>query len=75
MKTDADDMGKALRDLIDKHRRQCLWFLRTDYYPQTATEATRCLDQIQRHGNLDAFRRAGELKQWLLRNSSAASVV
>jgi hypothetical protein len=35
----------------------------------------RALDQIQRHGTLDAFRRAGEIKQWLLRSSSGKSAV
>ncbi len=74
METSPGRVKDEVRGLIDDFRSECLWFLRKDYYPQTPEEMIRVLDQIQRHGNLDAFRRAGILKQWLLRNSSEASV-
>jgi hypothetical protein len=61
--------------LVDEYRATCLWFLRPDYYPQTPEEACRVLEQIERHGDVAAFRRAAELRQWLSRNSSAPSAV
>ena len=61
--------------LVDEYRATCLWFLREDYYPQTSDEARRVLEQIERHGDVEAFRKAAELRQWLLRNSSAPSAV
>jgi hypothetical protein len=61
--------------LVDEYRATCLWFLREDYYPQTPEEACRVLDQIERHGDVTAFRKAAELRQWLSRNSSAPSAV
>jgi hypothetical protein len=66
---------RAVHALVDEYRATCLWFLRPDYYPQTPEEACRVLEQIERHGDLAAFRNAAELRQWLSRNSSAPSAV
>jgi len=63
----------ALRCLVDEYRGRCLWFLREGYYPETASEMLRVLDSIQRHGDLEAFKRAGALKRWVSRTSSVAS--
>jgi hypothetical protein len=71
------ELGSAMarvRELVDEHRAQCLWFLRPEYCPTTVEDACQALDYIQRYGDRDAFRRAGALKQWLSRISSAASV-
>jgi hypothetical protein len=65
----------AVRALVDEYRSTCLWFLRPDYYPQTPEEARTVLEQIERHGDLAAFRKAAELRQWLSRNFSAPSAV
>lgn len=61
--------------LVDEYRATCLWSLRPDYYPQTPEEACRVLEQIERHGDVAAFRKAAGLRQWLSRNSSAPSAV
>ena len=63
----------SLRLLVDEYRGRCLWFLQQGYYPETTDEAIRVLNSIQSHGDLRAFRRAGELKQWVLANSSGSS--
>jgi hypothetical protein len=64
---------EAIRQLVDEYRGRCLWFLRPDYYPETHEEALRVLDSIQRHGDVGAFRRAGELKRWVSATSNAPS--
>jgi len=66
---------QSVRRLIDEYRATCLWFLREDYYPRTPEEAVRVLEQIERNGDVQAFRKAAELRQWLSRNSSAPSAV
>ena len=74
--TMSEDLQSAMvrvRELVVRHRAQCLWFLRSDYFPTTLADAHQVLDYIQQYGDLDAFRKAGQLKQWLSRNSSAAS--
>lgn len=62
-----------VRDLVDEVRATCLWYLREDFTPETAEEALKVLDAIERHGDLGAYRRARELKTWLSRPSSARS--
>ena len=66
---------RSVNALVDDYRASCLWFLREDYYPQTLAEACRVLESIERHGNVTAFRKAAELRQWLSQNSSVASAV
>ena len=66
--------SEVIRQLVDEYRGRCLWFLRADYYPETKEEVLRVLASIQRHGDVDAFRRAGELKRWVLATSNAPSV-
>lgn len=73
MKRDVTSVMQEVHTLVDEYRVQCLWFLREDYYPRTPTEACRVLESIERHGDATAFRKAAVLRQWLLKNSNAAS--
>lgn len=70
---DDDTIAREVDHLVDEQRIASLWFLRPDYYPSTREERMRVLEQIERHGDLDAFRRAATLRRWLLRTSSVAS--
>ena len=65
---------ESVNALVDEYRARCLWFLREDYYPETPVEACRVLENIERHGDSLAFRKAATLRQWLLQNSSAEFV-
>lgn len=70
---DSDTAVAALQELVDDYRARCLWFLREDYYPETAPERERVLSLIAEHGDLDAFRRVAEIRAWYLRASNATS--
>jgi hypothetical protein len=70
---DTSAIAEAVNRLVDEYRQRCLWFLRSDYYPTTSDQQLRVLEYIQRHGDRRAYLRAAEVRQWLLRNSSAAS--
>jgi hypothetical protein len=61
------------RRLVDDYRARCLWFLREDYYPETAPERERILSLIAQHGDQQAFRRVAEVRTWLSRGSSERS--
>lgn len=74
VETELSQINRAIDQLVDEYRTRCLWSLRADYFPRTAAEQLRVLATIQRHGDLEAFRRASMLSQWLLQNSNAASV-
>jgi hypothetical protein len=59
--------------LVEEQRIACLWFVRPDFHPSSRKERVQALEHIERHGDLDAFRRAATLKRWLLQTSSDAS--
>ena len=63
----------AVRDLVDRYRAQCLWFLRADYYPQTPEEVDRVFRLIELYGDLDALHRVAAVRPWLSPPSSATS--
>lgn len=70
-----ENLRRQINELVDAYRDRCLWFLRADYYPTDLQDVLRVLDYIRRYGDREAFRRAGELYQWLLLNSNRPSAV
>ena len=68
-----ESIDAAVRALIDQYRSRCLWFLREDYYPTNDAERARVLSQVERHGDVEAFRRVAAIRSWLSHNSSDAS--
>jgi hypothetical protein len=70
-----EDLRRQINQLVDTYRARCLWFLRPDYYPTDLAEVLRTLDYIRRYGDREAFRKAGELYQWLSPDSSKPSVI
>ena len=73
MESPTPETEATLRVLVDDYRVRCLWFLQRDYYPVGVEEALRVLDAIQQHGDVDGFRRAAEVRQWLSPTSNATS--
>ncbi len=72
---DIDDEAAAetVNRLVDAYRVRCLWFLRPDYYPESAAERDRVLTWIAQHGDHEAFRRVAELRTWLFHHSNGLS--
>lgn len=66
----ADWRGELTR-LVEEYRDRCLWFLRADFMPTTTAQILRTLEQIERYGDRDAYRRAEEIKRWLQLPSKA----
>jgi hypothetical protein len=64
---------RELAALIEQYRSRCLWFLRPDYYPSTLDEKLQALSLIERYGDVEAFRRAAQLRKWLSPPFNAAS--
>ena len=64
---------QELAALIEQYRDRCLWFLRADYAPNRPEEMLYVLELIERYGDREAYRRAEEIKAWLLPRSKAIS--
>jgi hypothetical protein len=65
----------GFRRFVDRHRAQCLWFLRPDYYPQTGADHVAVLRLIEQHGDREAFQQAAQFRTWLSQTFSGTSVV
>jgi hypothetical protein len=68
-----EEIVRAIDALVDECRVECLWYLRPDFHPDTDVEREQVLDAIQARSTRDVFQRAGILKAWLSRHSSAES--
>ena len=68
-----EDVIREVNRLADEYRALCLWFLREDYYPTTTAQRLKVLDYIERHDDLNAYKRARTLRSWLSQNSSEPS--
>ena len=74
MPPDLTTLLRRVRELVDRHRVTCLWYLRPDYQPETVADALRILDAIATNGDLKTFQEAEEVRRWLSRASSSPSV-
>ena len=63
------EIDAAVNKLVEEYRLQCLWFAPRDYLPDSDEQRLRTLDNIERYGDREAFKRARELREWLLRPS------
>ena len=64
---------EALHRLVRQNRPQCLWFMREDYLPRSATEADRALAEIELHGDRRAWIEARRIRAWLSQSIRARS--
>ena len=67
-------VGEGVNRLLDEYRLRCAWFLRPGDYPTTLEARLRVFDYVDKHGDREGFRRAAELRRWLLPTSNAPSV-
>ena len=65
---------EALHELVDEYRDRCLWFLRSDYYPDSPEQFEQVLRYIERYGDLEGFKRAARIRAWFSHESNATSV-
>jgi hypothetical protein len=68
-----EELARAIDALVDECRSVALWFLKPDYYPRTDDERRRVLYDIQKHADVERYKRAARLQEWLSAHSSVAS--
>ena len=61
------------RSLVEKYRWMCLWSFPEDILPKTKREMSLVLDAFENYGDMNAYRKAGEIRKWLSQSSSLAS--
>jgi hypothetical protein len=68
-----DAILEDIRALVSEVRGSSLWFLNAAFQPMCEEEALRALRWIERRADRQTYVRARELREWLLRSSSAVS--
>jgi len=43
----------------------CFWNMAEDFMPQTREQVLIAIDNLERYGTLDAYRRAALIRSWL----------
>lgn len=54
-----------LKSLVNDYRSMCFWNMAEDFMPRTREEVLIVLDNLERYGTMDAYRRAGVVRSWL----------
>lgn len=60
-----EELKREIWAFIDENRSRALWWVRDDYYPQTAEQARDLLDKIAQHCTRIQWVKARKLKQKL----------
>ena len=75
MSPESEQLRNTIDTLVDEHRDQCLWFLRSDFCPTTFERQLRVLRYIERYGDKGAYLKAADARRWLLQSSNERSAV
>jgi len=54
-----------VRSLIADYRGMCFWNMAEDFYPQNRAQLLMAMDCLEKYGDMNAYRRAGRIRQWL----------
>lgn len=65
MPLDAILSSAELKSVVEDYRSMCFWNMAEDFMPQTREQVLAALDNLERYGTLDAYRRAGVIRSWL----------
>ena len=57
--------SKELKSAVEDYRSMCFWNFPEDFMTKNRRQVFLALDNLERYGNMDAYRRAGEIRQWL----------
>jgi hypothetical protein len=70
---DSDSVHREFRELLERNRTRCLWFLSPDYCPNDLPGMLTVLRYLQRFGDRETFVHARRIERWLLPKANAAS--
>ena len=57
--------SEALRTVVDDYRSMCFWNMDENFFPGNRREVLLALDNLEKYGDMKAYRLAGEIRQWL----------
>ena len=57
--------SETLRAAVSDYRSMCFWNMDEDFFPANRREVLLALDNLEKYGDMRAYRLAGEMCQWL----------
>lgn len=58
--------------IVDDYRAMCLWSMDEDFSPKNARQLALVAENLERYGDMSAYRKAGRIREWLSHRSSPA---
>ena len=70
-----EDIAKTeeFRSIVEDYRGMCFWFMADDWFPNDKRGYEMAAENLEHYGDMRAYRKAGEIRQWLLQPSSRTS--
>ncbi len=62
-----------VRTVVDDYRGMCFWSLAEDFRPSNERELEIVAENLERYGDMKAYRLAGKIRSWLSQLSRQAS--
>ena len=62
-----------VRSVVDDYRGMCFWSMAEDFTPRDARQLLLVAENLERYGDMAAYRHAGRIREWLSQISSPAS--
>ena len=57
--------SEALKDAVESYRSMCFWNVDENFLPRNRREVLFALDNLEKFGDMKAYRIAGEIRRWL----------
>lgn len=54
-----------VRSVVEDYRSMCFWNVAEDFFPHDRAQLLMVLDNLEKYGDMAAYRRAGRIRQWL----------
>ena len=64
--------SKEFQSVVEDYRGMCLWSLPEDFMPGNERQVHCLVECLEHYGDLNAYRKAGEIRKWLSHVSSRA---
>ena len=56
---------KEYVSVVDDYRGMCFWNVSEDFVPRTRRDLLFVAENLEKYGDLKAYKIAGEMRQWL----------
>lgn len=60
-----EEIAKQFYSVVNDYRGMCFWNFAEDFLPHTRRDLSLVADNLEKYGDLKAYKIAGEIRKWL----------